>query len=621
MNNHSIQPNYRPDIDGLRAIAILAVVIFHFFPTFLNGGYVGVDVFFVISGFLISSIVFNSLSIKKFNLINFYSNRINRIFPALFTVIAMSSIIGWYVLFADEYRNLGRHIVGGSGFISNLLYMREFEYFNKVAETKPLLHLWSLGVEGQFYLIWPIFLIVAWKKKINFLFLIVALAIVSFLISINLFKNDAKLIFYSPQTRFWELLIGALIAYCKNQHEKNVFELSRRVKSILSTLGCCLVMFGIAIAKKDNRFSGLEVLFPVIGTALIIYSGLNAMPNKTILSKPIFVWFGLISYPLYLWHWTLLSFARIINGETLSVNISLIIIIASIILSWLTYKYIEEPIRAGGRYISSLVLVVAMILLTTFGFYIFSTDGVIHRNINKNLTKSVFDTPFGLSRVDDESCKVKLNLRSRLSESDICKTNSRNPKILFIGDSHAIAFYSGIFLGSFTAVPSMLLASHGCVNCLEHASEGLEITKTIVSIDTVVIAQQEAESVFNYGNALLIEGLLKAGKTVIFAVDVPTFKYNPKDCEKRLSFVTPKKCSIKKSDFLKSRINYDKSIEKLKLTNPSMKIFDATILFCNTFTCEAKDEVNYLFQDTHHLSIYGSEKVLDLLFNETSNFR
>ena len=262
-----------------------------------------------------------------------------------------------------------------------------------------------------------------------------------------------------------------------------------------------------------------------------------------------------------------------------------------------------------------------MILLTTFGFYIFSKDGIIHRNINKNLTKSVFDTPFGLSRVDDDSCQVKLNLRSRLSESDVCKTNSRKPKILFIGDSHAIAFYSGIFSGSFREVPSMLLASHGCTNCLEIASEGLEIAKRIVSIDTVVIAQQHADSVFNYGNALLVEGLLSAGKTVIFAVDVPTFKYFPKDCEKRLSFVTPKKCSIKKSDFLKSRTNYDKSVDQLKLTYPSIKIFDATILFCDPFTCEAKDEVNYLYQDKDHLSIYGAEKVLDLLFNETSNFR
>jgi len=539
----------------------------------------------------------------------------------LFTVIVMSSIIGWFVLFADEYRNLGRHIVGGAGFISNYLYMREFEYFNKVAETKPLLHLWSLGVEGQFYLIWPIFLTVAWKKKIKFLVLIVALAIVSFLMSINLFKIDAKMIFYSPQARFWELLIGALIAYFRNQHENSAFELSRRVKSILSTFGCCLVLFGFAIASKDNRFSGLEVLFPVIGTALIIYSGINAMPNKTILSKPIFVWFGLISYSLYLWHWPLLSFARIINGENLSVSISLLIIITSIILSWLTYKYIEEPIRARGRYVCALALLVAMILLTAFGFYIFKQDGIIPRNINKNITKSVFDTPFGLSRVDDDSCKVKLNLESRPSESDICKTNSTNPKILFIGDSHAIAFYSGIFLGSFREVPSMLIASHGCVNCLVHASEGLEIAKRISSIDTVVIAQQQAESVFNYGNALLIEGLLRAGKSVIFAVDVPAFQYFPKDCEKRLSFVKPKKCSINKSDFLKSRINYDKSIDQLKLTYPSMKIFDATILFCDTFTCEAKDDVNYLYQDTHHLSIYGAEKVLDLLFNETSNFR
>lgn len=179
-HNHLTHPKYRPDIDGLRAIAILSVVGFHAFPDWVKGGFIGVDIFFVISGYLISTIIFDSLEHNRFSFVEFYSHRIKRIFPALLLVLISCFIFGWFTLLADEYKQLGKHIAGGAGFVSNFIFWNESGYFDNAAQTKPLLHLWSLGIEEQFYIIWPWLLWFTWKKRLNFLTITIAVAIISF---------------------------------------------------------------------------------------------------------------------------------------------------------------------------------------------------------------------------------------------------------------------------------------------------------------------------------------------------------------------------------------------------------------------------------------------------------
>jgi len=211
-DHHLTHPRYRPDIDGLRAVAVLAVVGFHAFPALVKGGFIGVDIFFVISGFLITTIIIGSLKRNSFSLLKFYSRRIKRIFPALLLVLIASIVIGGFTLLAGEFKQLSLHIAGGAGFISNFVYWKESGYFDNAADTKPLLHLWSLGIEEQFYIIWPILLWLAWKLRLNLFAIIIVLACISLALNIVTVADDGVAAFYSPQTRFWELLAGSVIA-------------------------------------------------------------------------------------------------------------------------------------------------------------------------------------------------------------------------------------------------------------------------------------------------------------------------------------------------------------------------------------------------------------------------
>ncbi|HHF7373410.1 TPA: acyltransferase family protein, partial [Legionella bozemanae] len=211
MSNYHL--NYRPDIDGLRAIAVLSVVGFHVFPTLIKGGFIGVDIFFVISGFLISSIIFNNLTNNNFNIFEFYSRRIKRIFPALLITLLACFIVGWFILFPHEYAQLGKHVLSGAGFFSNFTFWFEAGYFDNLAETKPLLHLWSLGVEEQYYIIWPLLLWLIWKKPPIIPGVLSIIFMASLIINIRVVHHDLVAAFYSPQTRFWELVAGSFLAY------------------------------------------------------------------------------------------------------------------------------------------------------------------------------------------------------------------------------------------------------------------------------------------------------------------------------------------------------------------------------------------------------------------------
>ena len=205
------QLDYRPDIDGLRAIAVLGVIGFHAFPAWFRGGFVGVDVFFVISGYLISTILFAGIEQGSFRFSQFYMRRIRRIFPALIVVLLACVVAGWLVLFSFEYQALGKHVAGSAAFVSNFVLWNEAGYFDKVAATKPLLHIWSLGIEEQFYIVWPLLLYLVWKRKAATLAFLLLLLIFSF--TFNMLSSDPTADFYSPLTRFWELMAGAVLAY------------------------------------------------------------------------------------------------------------------------------------------------------------------------------------------------------------------------------------------------------------------------------------------------------------------------------------------------------------------------------------------------------------------------
>ena len=367
---------YRPDIDGLRALAVACVLIFHAFPAYLPGGFVGVDVFFVISGYLISGIILSAIAKGRFTYANFYARRIRRIFPSLAVVLIAVLAAGWFLLYADEYARLGKHAAAGAAFASNFSFWRESSYFDVAAELKPLQHLWSLGVEEQFYLVWPVLLVFASRWKRGPLAIIVLIGTASFLLAIWTVRIDRTAAFYAPWNRFWELLAGAALASIEADAAldawlRGLFARSSRAH-LASIAGLAAVAAGVVLIDSSRVFPGLWVLLPVTGTALLIVAGPRAVVNLSVLSRSPVVFIGLISYPLYLWHWPLLSFARIVEGGIPSPAFRATLLAAGVVLSWATYRVIERPIRFGPRgrvAVPALAVVITAVCAVAFTIY------------------------------------------------------------------------------------------------------------------------------------------------------------------------------------------------------------------------------------------------------------
>lgn len=344
---------YRPDIDGLRAAAVLLVVGFHAFPQQAAGGFVGVDVFFVISGYLISCILLRALEKDAFSFLDFYGRRVRRIFPALALVLFATFAAGWLVLLADEYRQLGMHMAGGAAFLSNFVLWSESGYFDNASHGKPLLHLWSLGIEEQFYLCWPVLLWVAWKRGWNLRAVTALLAGLSLAFNLWVHLREPVTAFYGPHARAWELLAGALLAIATFGRSARAGDSATAprlaVADAMSVLGMGLLAATVMLVTQESAFPGYWALMPVLGTALVIAAGHRAWINRTILSARPLVWVGLISFPLYLWHWPLLSFAYIVEAGPPDAATRTAAVVASFVLAWMTYRWIEHPLRHGGR--------------------------------------------------------------------------------------------------------------------------------------------------------------------------------------------------------------------------------------------------------------------------------
>lgn len=393
----ALHDKYRPDIDGLRAVAVGLVVAFHAFPGIVPRGFVGVDVFFVISGFLISTMIFRDVEAGTFSIGSFYSRRIRRLFPALAVVLAAVYIAGWRLLLPSEFAQLGKHVAGGAGFSANLLLWTEAGYFDAAGESKPLLHLWSLGIEEQFYLLWPVVLRLLWRPRLNLLIGTIVVAVVSYYVNVANVRLHGDAVFYLPVTRFWELLGGAVVGYLNlratDRLRRFLASLAGGVKhvlydrqstiapeQVLRSLGSvaglsCIVIALIATVKY---FPGKFALLPVLGTALVIAAGPDALPNRLLRMRGL-VWIGKISYPLYLWHWPLLCFARIqwpVAGASLAARLALIA--GSVVLAWLTYRFVEQPVRYSSHHRTAkiAILVAAMTGILVAGAVTWWFDGV-----------------------------------------------------------------------------------------------------------------------------------------------------------------------------------------------------------------------------------------------------
>ncbi|KQW63697.1 acyltransferase family protein [Variovorax sp. Root411] len=341
-----MHPKYRPDIDGLRAIAVGSVLAYHAFPSLLPGGFIGVDIFFVISGFLITTILLQSLAAGDFSYRDFYARRIRRIFPALVLVLLATLAFGWYVLLPGEFSQLGKQTTGGAAFFANLVFLGEAGYFDATAETKPLLHLWSLGIEEQFYIFWPLLLGLAWRKRWPMLRVTLAVAVISFLVNVLTVQPHRAAAFYSPLSRAWELMAGGLLAAMRLQAAGNGSAQPRPwTKHVQSVVGMGLIVLGLFMTRSTKAFPGWWALLPVLGAVSCIAAGPNGVLNRYLLSNRVMVWIGLISYPLYLWHWPLLSYARIVAGGEPPLQVRVVLVAAAVVLAWATYRFLERFVK------------------------------------------------------------------------------------------------------------------------------------------------------------------------------------------------------------------------------------------------------------------------------------
>lgn len=454
-NNQDAVISYRRDIDGLRALAVIAVVFYHVFPGILPGGYLGVDLFFVLSGFLISTIIYKQLSNRTFTFAEFYYRRAVRLFPSLFIVLLLSLVFGLVVLLPNELVGLAKHIIGGIAFVANIIFLGEVGYFDLSAEYKILLHLWSLGVEEQFYIAWPLIVYFIWKigninKRLLVLNVILLLALAIWHVILNYSSEWA---FYFPLSRFWELLVGAVLGYAiqfdltsSNARLrlilKNYIGVLNLKKEMAAILGV-LLLFASFLNVFNILQSQYVLLLPALGTLLLL-STVGSRINEKILSYKVLVHIGIISYPIYLVHWPILAYAKILNAGELIVAFKIAIIIVIYLAGYSLYVFAELPYRTRriGKvprdkikqdakfmaYCSIVLIIVAVyIQFTEGGVSLRYSDGVGKVEEIELAKRDWYHLP--------KDNRIVIN-----SDYGVCPQR----KIVIVGDSHAEQFYPRI---------------------------------------------------------------------------------------------------------------------------------------------------------------------------------
>jgi peptidoglycan/LPS O-acetylase OafA/YrhL len=443
MPTPDVKPVYLPHIDGIRAIAVLAVVLFHAFPTLFPAGFIGVDIFFVISGYLITKITLTDIHQHTFSIQQFYARRVKRIFPALSCVLLFSLAWGYFKLTPAEFEQLGKHVAGGSAFVDNILLYKESGYFDTSALTKPLLHLWSLGVEEQFYILWPLLAVLLHKAPRLFLPSLGIMCVASFLANITFSVGDPGGLFYLPFYRGWELLSGSALAVFQRQQGRTS---SPYIQLATPWLGVFLLLISLATINQSSPYPGWLTLLPVCAAALLISDESNQWFKTKLLSNKLMIWIGKISYPLYLWHWPIFTFAYLQHDtQTLSFNVITSLIFLSVLLAHCTYRLIESPIRAhlSPRHVV-ITLSITMFIIFMFGIFIKSTNGVPQRFPHK--VKDIATFEFNYSDYRRGLCFLDEDQYFRDMPSSTCLSANQATKesVWLWGDSHAASLYPGL---------------------------------------------------------------------------------------------------------------------------------------------------------------------------------
>jgi peptidoglycan/LPS O-acetylase OafA/YrhL len=614
---------YRPDIDGLRAISVLAVIAYHFgiFPEITKGGFLGVDIFFTISGFLITKLLLSDFRSSNW-IRNFYFRRIRRIFPALILILFSTLILGSFLLLPFELRNVGTEIIGGSTFSSNLIYLHQSGYFDSSASYKPLLHLWSLGIEEQFYIFWPVFIWGMHRLRLNkrnsvFLFLII-----SFIYCLYVSRNNPIQAFYSPLSRSWELAAGGLLAISN-------LERFSSAKKYSGLTGLFLIGISLLVTDHSTNWPGYLTGIPILGTVLVLFDDSPSTLKNRVLSMRTLVFIGKISFPLYLWHWPILSLYVIVNGPAMQRQTKVILLLIIFSISILTYFAIERPIRRHSNF-QLLVPVLSICMMSTllFGSVLATSNGFPQRIANNVYPSSTYNPSSQFAPIDfqDKACITRFNNPNAKNYAWwFCRlSEDKSPTVLLWGNSFANQYFEGI--SSDFHFRSQTILSIGDCSVQRDRSlakgnpcsgsgwdEQQNFIKGLVegtkSVNYIIVAglfqnpsQENLDDLRDTLNFLIASQV----NVIVFYPHINPLK-SISDCIDRPVIPASWNCQIPSSVREKLEIEFSGTLRLIEEEFPTVQVFDPNAVFCTDKNCNFISDGNPLLRDSApHISTQGS---------------
>lgn len=629
--------SYRPEIDGLRAVAVVPVILFHAGLSVFSGGYIGVDVFFVISGYLITAILISELERGDFSIAKFYERRARRILPALFFVILCCIPFAWMWMLPEELKDFSQSIVAVVFFASNILFWKEEGYFAPSAELKPLLHTWSLAVEEQYYLLFPVFLLLAWRFGRNRVFwMVLATAAFSLLLSEWGWRNRPTANFYLAPTRAWELLAGSMCAFhLTGRHQ--------RPSDVFSLLGLGMILLAIFFYDDSTPLPSIYGLLPVGGTVLVIIFGSAGSIAARLLSMRGFVGIGLVSYSAYLWHQPVFAFARIRSVVQPSPSLMVMLAMFSLALAYLSWRFVEKPFRKGASsvlptrravFAYSAAAAAAFVSLGLSGHML---NGLPHRK-----------TPAGVSFADASNTSrllpnygLSADCEGSFTMSSHCRTDNA-PRAILWGDSYAMHLAPGIQSSptrlSFIqhtksqCAPVMGIASQGTMgtwrDCLEFNDKVMEYIKGNKSAEYVLISSPfdiinpDVQLHLRDGRTLgegqydivlnqirdLAKTLSSQGKQLMIVSPPPRNHLDIGQCLVRATvfFNGMDSCNFRREDSLTEYSDKYRFLHELSADAPVVWLDD---MICVDGACHASIDGSFVYRDSGHLSVEGARKI------------
>jgi peptidoglycan/LPS O-acetylase OafA/YrhL len=635
----------RRDIDGLRALAVIPVVLYHFGFGAFSGGFVGVDVFFVISGYLITSIIFREISAGRFSFVDFWARRARRIIPALSVVMLAVLLVGWIIMPANDYSQLGRAVRYQAMFISNILFMRQDGYFNPASDFKPLLHTWSLSVEEQYYILFPLLMVLLTRFLRHWRWMLFGLLIVSFALNVWVIKRQPDAAFFLLPMRAWELLCGAMLAVIPASDRK----LPSWTHQAVSLAGLAAVLYAIFGFTKYTPFPGWAALLPVLGaTAMIWAQGHSPTLVGRLLSLRGMVGVGLISYSWYLWHWPVFVYANAISVDGMQGWEAAGWVGLSLALAWLSWRLIELPFRekrflAGRKPVLAAGLA-ALLVIGLAGQIVREADGVPGRLSGQAMQ-------YAQARDWQQGQMDCLLQRNSKDLSKVCRFggDAQTPPVQLVwGDSHAAALKPAIKADAERyGIPVWLASLSGCLPVLGHETrqqcqdfnhatlqsirehkirdvvlaarwslylygeEDGDMQHVLYREDSRPVAEQEVAKDLT----AMVHSLREAGARVWIFKEVPLQRQGTVARLASLAMVgrSAERLGRPIAEHLARQQFLNSLFDQLSEQDPQVRIIDPTALMCPAGVCRAEFDGYSQYMDENHLSDKGGERMKPLL--------